>query len=70
LDDGKVVECRRSNLTCKGCFICSFAPPNYLDNFARGENEAEAGISHELIAKAVNDAKKAEAGSVSAVATA
>ncbi|KAJ7744261.1 hypothetical protein DFH07DRAFT_963793 [Mycena maculata] len=64
LDEGYYVDCRRSNLTCGGAFVCSLAAEDHLDDCKRWDDDLE-----DLISAPIRAAKSAEAGSLIALAT-
>ncbi|KAJ7908033.1 hypothetical protein B0H13DRAFT_1879033 [Mycena leptocephala] len=64
LDDGVVIDCRRSNLTCGGFWTCPFAASDFLKGFERVEGDSE-----DLISAPIHAAKSAEAGSLIAIAS-
>ncbi|KAJ7468536.1 hypothetical protein FB451DRAFT_1177325 [Mycena latifolia] len=69
LDDGEVVQCRRSNLTCGGFYTCSLAAADHLDGFKCWDDDSTLGMTRELISDPIRTAKTLEAGSLVAVAT-
>ncbi|KAJ7748352.1 hypothetical protein B0H16DRAFT_1888450 [Mycena metata] len=68
LDEGAVIECRRSNLTCNGFYSCSLAAPDHLAGFERWDSSGSA--TKDLISDPSRAAKIAEANDVVAIATA
>ncbi|KAK7015727.1 hypothetical protein R3P38DRAFT_3570292, partial [Favolaschia claudopus] len=56
LDDGETVECRRSNLSCNGFYVCSFAADNFLDGCERwsSDDEPHTLISESTMAANIN----------------
>ncbi|KAJ7727651.1 hypothetical protein DFH07DRAFT_782395 [Mycena maculata] len=65
LDESYYVDCRRSNLTCGGAFVCSLAAEDHLDDCERWDDDLE-----DLISAPICAAKSAEAGgSLIALAT-
>ncbi|KAJ7158444.1 hypothetical protein C8R46DRAFT_1289908 [Mycena filopes] len=68
LDEGRIVECRRSNLTCNGFYCCSLADADHLANFERWDSSGSA--MHDLVSAPTRAAKVAEANNVVALATA
>ncbi|KAJ6601964.1 hypothetical protein DFH09DRAFT_1069509 [Mycena vulgaris] len=69
LDEGAIVECRRSNLRCNGFFTCSLASDDFLSDFERWEDDS-VSATQDLISGPTRTAKIAEASDVAAVATA
>ncbi|KAJ7767204.1 hypothetical protein B0H16DRAFT_1789217 [Mycena metata] len=67
LDEGEVIECRRSNLTCNGFYNCSLADEDYLSDFERWDS---SGSAAQDVSAANRAAKVAEATDVVAIATA
>ncbi|KAJ7171887.1 hypothetical protein C8R43DRAFT_944427 [Mycena crocata] len=61
------VPCRRSILTCSGCYKCAFAAADFLDDCKRWD---ATDAPHVPISGPIMDAKTAEAESVAAVASA
>ncbi|KAJ7856165.1 hypothetical protein B0H13DRAFT_2357492 [Mycena leptocephala] len=65
--DAPPVLCRRSNLTCVGCYTCSLAADNFLDACQRWDDTDEP---HENVSAHIRAAKVSESESVVAVASA
>jgi hypothetical protein len=61
------VLCRRSNLKCAGCYICSLAADDFLDACQRWDDTDKP---HENISAPIRAAKVAESESVAAAASA
>ncbi|KAJ7653853.1 hypothetical protein B0H17DRAFT_1214515 [Mycena rosella] len=68
LNEGAVISCRRSNLTCNGFYTCSLAAPDHLADFERWDDLGSA--TQDLISDPNRAAKIAEASDVVATATA
>jgi hypothetical protein len=68
LDEGRIVECRRSNLTCSGFFSCSLADMNHLTDFERWDCSGSA--TQDLLSAPTRAAKVAEANDVMLIAAA
>ncbi|KAJ7278722.1 hypothetical protein C8J57DRAFT_1465066 [Mycena rebaudengoi] len=66
-DTDEPVACRRSTLTCSGCYICKLAADDFLSDCQRWE---ETDKPHLRVSDPIMTAKTAEAGSVAAVASA
>ncbi|KAJ7627356.1 hypothetical protein FB45DRAFT_1082631 [Roridomyces roridus] len=66
LDPDEIVPCRRSNLSCGGCFVCNLAAPDHLAGFERWVDDG----NDDLISAPIRAAKKAEGMSLLAIATA
>ncbi|KAJ7699084.1 hypothetical protein B0H14DRAFT_2649327 [Mycena olivaceomarginata] len=69
LDEGKVIQCRRSNLKCNGFYTCSLAPPDHLLGFERWDVELDTA-TRELISGPMFKFKNAEGTDIVAIATA
>ncbi|KAJ7870988.1 hypothetical protein B0H14DRAFT_3571890 [Mycena olivaceomarginata] len=69
LDEGKVIQCRRSNLKCNGFYTCSLASPDHLLGFERWDVESDTA-TRELISGPMFKSKNAEGTDIVAIATA
>ncbi|KAJ7789997.1 hypothetical protein B0H14DRAFT_3161631 [Mycena olivaceomarginata] len=69
LDEGKVIQCRRSNLKCNGFYTCSLASPDHLLGFERWDVESDTA-TQELISGPMFKSKNAEGTDIVAIATA
>ncbi|KAF7333760.1 hypothetical protein MVEN_02332700 [Mycena venus] len=69
LDEGKVIQCRRSNLKCNGFYTCSLASPDHLLGFERWNVESDTA-TQELISGPMFKSKNAEGTDIVAIATA
>ena len=67
LDPAAPVHCRRSNLTCSGCYTCAQATDDFLSDCQRWDNTDEPD---HLVSTLIMVAKASEATSVAAVASA
>ncbi|KAJ3559046.1 hypothetical protein NP233_g11359 [Leucocoprinus birnbaumii] len=56
------VECRRSDLYCNGCLICTWADPSFLKDFIRWSSEDQS--RDDLLTQLPLEARKREANSV------
>jgi hypothetical protein len=59
LDEGKVIQCRRSNLKCNGFYTCSLASPDHPPGLERWDVESDTA-TRELISGPMFESKNAE----------
>ncbi|KAJ7823848.1 hypothetical protein B0H14DRAFT_2597602 [Mycena olivaceomarginata] len=69
LDEGKMIQCRRSNLKCNGFYTCSLASPDHLLGFERWDVESDVA-TRELISGPMFKSKNAEGMDIVTIATA
>ncbi|KAJ6571009.1 hypothetical protein DFH09DRAFT_412890 [Mycena vulgaris] len=65
--DNEIIPCRRSNLTCSGCYTCTLASDNFLDDCKRWNSTDEPDLR---LSAPIMAAKASEANSLAAVASA
>ncbi|KAJ6591919.1 hypothetical protein B0H10DRAFT_2233105 [Mycena sp. CBHHK59/15] len=66
-DSDEPVLCRRSTLTCSGCYKCTLASDDFLEDCRRWD---DTDAPHSLISAPIMTAKASEANSVAAIASA
>jgi hypothetical protein len=68
LDEGKMIQCRRSNLKCNGFYTCSLASPDHLLGSERWDVESDVA-TRELISEPMFKSKNAEGMDIVTIAT-